>query len=58
MDADGDPGTVIDANREGIFVKTGCGVLVIKELQGTGGRRMTASEYLAGHKITKGERLG
>ena len=58
MDGDGDPGSVADANREGIFVNTGCGVLVIKELQGTGGRRMTAPEYLAGHKILKGERLG
>jgi methionyl-tRNA formyltransferase len=58
MDADGEPGSVVDSNRDGIFVNTGCGVLVIKELQGTGGRRMTAQEYLAGHKITKGERLG
>lgn len=58
MDTDGEAGTVVESNREGIFVNTGCGVLVIKELQGPGGRRMTASEYLAGHKILKGERLG
>ena len=58
MDVDGEPGSVVDANRDGIFVNTGCGVLVIKELQGPGGRRMIASDYLAGHKISKGERLG
>ena len=58
MDSDGEPGSVVETGREGIFVNTGCGVLVIKELQGTGGRRMTASDYLAGHKIPKGERLG
>ena len=56
--ADGEPGSIVDAGREGIFVNTGSGVLVIKELQGPGGRRMSAPEYLAGHKISKGERLG
>ena len=46
----GKPGTILEADRNGIFVKTGKGVLSIQELQLEGSRRMTAEEFLAGHK--------
>jgi methionyl-tRNA formyltransferase len=51
-------GTVISAGKDGIAVATGEAALVIEELQPEGGRRMKASEYLAGHKIAPGEILG
>jgi methionyl-tRNA formyltransferase len=52
------PGVIISAGKDGIAVATGEGVLVIKEVQHGGGRRMAAYEYLAGHKIEKGAKLG
>jgi len=54
---DGAPGEVVDVNRTGIKVMTGDGVLVITEVQAGGGRRMTVSDFLSGHKILKGKRL-
>ncbi len=52
------PGAVVSAEKDGIVVAAGEGAVVIHELQPEGGRRMKASEYLAGHKISPGERLG
>jgi len=51
-------GGVISADKDGIMVAAGEGALIIEELQPEGGRRMKASEYLAGHKIASGEILG
>ncbi|MFA4991717.1 MAG: methionyl-tRNA formyltransferase [Candidatus Omnitrophota bacterium] len=50
---DARPGEVLKADKDGILVKTGKGVLRIKELQLEGSRRMTAEEFIAGHKLTK-----
>jgi len=44
------PGAVLEANKNGILVKTGKDALSIEELQLEGSRRMTAEEFLAGHK--------
>jgi methionyl-tRNA formyltransferase len=44
------PGAILEANKTGILVKTGKGSLLIEELQLEGSRRMTAEEFLAGHK--------
>jgi methionyl-tRNA formyltransferase len=52
------PGQVISAGKEGIAVATGQGVLLITELQPANSRRMAAAQYLAGHKISSGMRLG
>lgn len=46
---------VIEVSKEGIFVATGDGGLLIKELQIEGKRRMKAEEFIAGHKILPGE---
>jgi methionyl-tRNA formyltransferase len=44
------PGAVLRADKTGVFVKTGKGVLKIEELQLESSRRMTAEEFIAGHK--------
>lgn len=45
-----EPGTIIEVNKQVILVKTGKGILNIQELQLEGSRRMTAKEFIAGHK--------
>jgi len=45
------PGTVVSSGAKGIEVATGDGTLIITELQEAGKRRMTAAEYLRGHKL-------
>lgn len=45
------PGTIYKCDDEGIHVACGEGSLVIKELMGSSGKRLTASEYLRGHQI-------
>jgi len=49
------PGTVAGSGRDGITVAAGTGALLVTELQGPGGRRMSARDYLAGHKMKTGE---
>jgi len=44
------PGAILEVNKNGILVKTGKGVLKIEELQLEGSRKMTAEEFIAGHK--------
>jgi len=48
----GKPGTILEANKNGILVKTGKGALRIEELQLEGSRRMTSGEFLAGHNLS------
>jgi len=53
------PGTVIGATSDdGLVVATGDGSLVITEVQPAGKRRMSVREFLAGHPVQPGERLG
>ena len=52
------PGTVIHVTKDTIDVATGNGVLVLMELQPANSRRMTVSQYLAGHALSSGDRLG
>jgi methionyl-tRNA formyltransferase len=52
------PGTVTGVSSDGIDVATGSGVLRIRELQPAGRKRMTAAEFLAGHRINVGDRFG
>ncbi len=50
------PGTVLAADRrDGLCIRTGDGALEVAELQAPGGRRMSARDYLAGHRITSVE---
>jgi methionyl-tRNA formyltransferase len=54
----GAPGSVLRADAAGIVVGTGDGHLVITELQKPGKRRLKVRDYLAGHAIAAGARLG
>ncbi len=49
-----EPGTILSADQDGIRVKCGKGVLMIKELQLPGKKRTTVRDYLLGHKIEPG----
>ena len=48
------PGTVTQVTKDSVHVATGNGVLVLREVQPANRRRMTVSEYLAGHPISVG----
>lgn len=52
------PGIAIRADETGILVGCGEGSLLVLELQRPGGRRMRAAEFLRGHAIAPGTRLG
>ena len=46
-----EPGMVFQCDKEGIHVATGKGCIIILELMGASGKRLTAGEFLCGHKI-------
>lgn len=52
------PGVVIAITADAIHVATGEGILAVMELQPANSRRMTVSQYLAGHPVTVGLQLG
>jgi methionyl-tRNA formyltransferase len=58
VDAQGAPGTVLDASAAGIVVACGDAALRVTELQRAGGKRLAASDFLHGQSIEPGERLG
>ena len=51
------PAGTILACDAGIVVATGDGALALTDVQLEGGRRMTANEFLRGHRLEVGERL-
>ncbi len=52
------PGTVLQVNEQAIVVKAGKEALAIRVVQLAGGRQMKVKEFLLGHKMAAGERLG
>lgn len=56
--ATGQPGTVLQADKNGILVAAGQGGLVLQEVQLEGKRRMSAKDFLLGHPIAPGTMLG
>lgn len=53
------PGRIIGVDKEkGILVKTGEGILCLKELQLEGKKRMDFTRFLLGHPLTPGQMLG
>lgn len=52
------PGVVVGITSEAIHVATGDGVLALLELQPANSRRMGVSQYLAGHPVAVGLKLG
>jgi len=54
----GEPGAILSADKSGIVVACGRHALRILQLQREGGRKLTATEFLAGHPLSAGEQLG
>ena len=54
----GVPGEVVQTGPEGFEVACGQGSLLLKEVQLEGGKRMGAADFLKGHPIEIGEKLG
>lgn len=54
----GKAGQVLIAGDDGLVVATGNGALRLLEVQAEGSRRMTADEYLRGHRVAVGTALG
>ncbi len=52
------PGTVLECSPKGMLVKTGEGVLEIRELQAPGKKRLPADAFLRGFPMEKGTVLG
>jgi methionyl-tRNA formyltransferase len=57
-DQSGRPGEILSADKSGIVVACGEHSLRILRLQREGGRRMTAQDFLAGHPLNPGDKLG
>ena len=55
--APGAPGTILAADRSGVRVACGEGVLVLTRLQRPGGKMLPVGEFLSGHPLTPGEVL-
>lgn len=55
----GEPGTVLEADpKKGLTVACGEGALKLTEIQLVGGKRMKATDFLRGHVIEVGTKLG
>jgi methionyl-tRNA formyltransferase len=52
------PGQVLATGREGITVATGQGLLLLKDIQLQGARRMSAADFIRGNPINVGTVLG
>ncbi len=49
----GEPGAVLTADKTGLVVACGDGALRLTEVQPEGGKRMTAEQFLAGHRVER-----
>ena len=54
---DGEPGTILGADAEGVRVACGSGVLRLTELQKPGSKRMAAADFLRGLPLHAGQRF-
>jgi methionyl-tRNA formyltransferase len=57
-DSDCPPGTVAEVDKDSIRVQTGRGLLVLKQIQLEGKKRMDVKAFLLGYKIEAGLQLG
>lgn len=57
MRSDEQPGAIITVTKHSIQVATGEGCLELVELQTANSKRMTAAQFLAGHRVSVGARL-
>jgi len=52
------PGTVLHCDGGQLVIACGVGALALQVLQRAGGRRIASAEFLAGHIVARGARLG
>ena len=57
-DPDGEPGTVSRTDKKSYFINCGSGKLRITEQQLQGKKRMSAGDFMRGHKLSIGDRFG
>jgi methionyl-tRNA formyltransferase len=57
-DRSGTPGEILQADKTGIIVACGQQSLRLLQLQREGSRRMSAQEFLTGHPLKPGDKLG
>ncbi|HLX23707.1 MAG TPA: methionyl-tRNA formyltransferase [Usitatibacter sp.] len=50
----GKPGEVLESERGRLIVATGSGALELQEIQKSGGKRLSAAEFLRGSRVAKG----
>jgi len=53
----GGPGTILAAKGDDLIVATVSGALRIREIQAEGKRPMSARDFLAGHRVARGDRF-
>ncbi len=56
--AQGQPGTILIGAKQSLKVATGNGLLELLEIQTANSKRMSVGQFLAGHRIDSGVRLG
>jgi len=56
--ANGEPGTVLRVDKHGILVAAGEGAVLLRDVQLEGKRRMPIRDFLLGHHVAVGTRLG
>ncbi|MDP4268347.1 MAG: methionyl-tRNA formyltransferase [Bacteroidota bacterium] len=54
---DAQPGTIIDVDKNSIYVQTGNGIIKINQIQFDGSKRMCVKDYFLGHSIDRGNIL-
>jgi methionyl-tRNA formyltransferase len=54
----GPAGEILQADKNGLVIGCGTDALSVSMLQAEGGRRMSAQEFLAGHLLSAGQKLG
>lgn len=53
-----EPGCIVEVDKNGIYVQTGEGLLLVTVLQAPNKKRMAVAEYIKGNTIEKGQLLG
>ena len=57
MSSTANTGSIVAADKQGIAVQTGEGVVLITELQASGSKRMAAAAFVAGHNDLMGQQF-
>ena len=57
-ETNGEPGTIVEVTKNSIKVKTGKDLLVLKQIQLEGKKRMDVAAFLLGYKVEVGTKLG